>query len=484
MVAVEARICPHCGRSALVNLVVAAAVADGRKRYRLARALSALGPGGSTLADVQQALARKDGVVAGGVTRSFATRAFQVLEAEGVASSVTSAAASAGRALPWRAIGVTVACVAVGALGILNWRRTEPARKPAAPARRRPLPPPPRRAPARAAALSTKEIAAQALPSTVSLRCSNSVGSGFFVSDELVLTNAHVLCPGNENMEVVRSNGQKQTGVAVSSDTFLDLAVVRVPGAAAVPLPIGDAGTLAVGEQVVVIGSPMGYEFTVHGGAISNLSRTVFGVSYLQVEAKINPGNSGGPVLNDQGQVVGVVSLKHAEAEGIGLALPINYAWSGGTPMIAAPSLAHSDAFATMKAKADEENREVSAAVAEAEALPVLLGGYLDQYGRLVVRIGRLSRGGPAPEVVAVKVMRGVDEVCAQKGDVTEWKAQPSQRAGDSRLQGWMEGNQLDRTAFVGEAPVRIDQCPQKLVRGLEVVLVGANPLFAKVTVN
>ena len=57
---------------------------------------------------------------------------------------------------------------------------------------------------------------------------------------------------------------------------------------------LGDAGRLAVGEQVVVIGSPMGFEFTVHGGAISNLQRTVYGLSYLQVEAKVNPGNSGG----------------------------------------------------------------------------------------------------------------------------------------------------------------------------------------------
>ena len=194
----------------------------------------------------------------------------------------------------------------------------------------------PAAAPFRPAGLSTKEIAARALPSTVSIRCPNSVGSGFFVTSELVLTNAHVLCTSGI-IDVVRSDGKKHVGTAVQSDAHLDLAVVQVPGASATPLPLGDAGLLAVGEQVVVIGSPMGFEFTVHGGSISNLSRSVFGLSYLQVEAKVNPGNSGGPVLNDQGQVVGVVSLKYAEAEGIGLALPINYAWSGGAPL-GAPS--------------------------------------------------------------------------------------------------------------------------------------------------
>ncbi|HEY6552748.1 MAG TPA: S1C family serine protease, partial [Vicinamibacteria bacterium] len=250
------------------------------------------------------------------------------------------------------------------------------------------------------------------------------------------------------------------------------------------PLALGDAGALAVGEQVVVIGSPMGFEFSVHGGAISNLSRTLFGLSFLQVEAKVNPGNSGGPVLNDQGQVVGVVSLKHSEAEGIGLALPINYAWSGGTPLVAAPAGAASDGFATMKARADEENREMSDAVAEAVGRPALLGGYTDQYGRLVVKIGRLSRGAPMPEMVTLKVMRGAEEVCTLKGDVTDWKEQEGQPNLEPRLRGWLEGNQLDRTVFVGDAPVRIDHCPQGMVRGLEVVLEGANPLVARVPVN
>jgi serine protease Do len=484
MVSVEARICPHCGQSALVDLVVDLAVTDGRKRYRLARALSALGAGAPSLAEIQQALSRKGGVVLAGATRSCAARGFQILEPEGVASSLTASAHGRPPSLPWKAIGVALACLALGVLGVLGWRRPGAGRGPTKPS---PSSTDTAVSPvgsARPVAMNTKEIAARALPSTVSLRCADSVGSGFFVSDELVLTNAHVLCAGNENLEVVRSNGQKQTGVAVQSDTLLDLAVVRVPGAAAVPLPIGDAGALVVGEQVVVIGSPMGFEFTVHGGAISNLSRTVFGLSYLQIEAKVNPGNSGGPVLNDRGQVVGVVSLKHAEAEGIGLALPINYAWSGAAPLMPAPGGTSDDAFAAMKAKADAENREVTDAVAEAETHPALLGGYMDQYGRLVARIGRLSRAGPASEEVTLKVMRGNEEICTLKGDVTEWKAQENRPGIEPRLRGWMEGNQLDRTAFIGEAPVRIDQCPQKLVRGLELELVGANPLVARVPVN
>ena len=165
MIAVEARICPFCGKSALVDLVLSGAVADGRKRYRLARALSALGPGVPSLAEIQQALARKDGVVVSGKTRAFATRALQVLEAEGVAGSVTGSP-QGERPFPALADKVAMAagCVALAALGVRGWRRSSPEPKP-------PASPPPlastatsSAAPARTAAMSTKEIAARALP--------------------------------------------------------------------------------------------------------------------------------------------------------------------------------------------------------------------------------------------------------------------------------------------------------------------------------
>jgi serine protease Do len=485
MVAVEARICPYCNRSALVDLVLDAPVLDGRKRYRLARALVALGPGMPTLVDLQQALVKKDGVVAAGVTRAFAARAFQALAAEGVFSSVTGSLPSgAGRSLPWRAIGVAAACLAVGLFGVLSWRRSS---RGAAPATSAPgaSADSPAGAPSRGPGMTIKEIAARALPSTVSIRCPGSVGSGFFVTDELVVTNAHVLCPGAGPIDVVRSDGQTQSGLAVQQDVLLDLAVIRVPGAAAVPLPVGDAGSLAVGDEVVVIGSPLGLEFTVHGGAISNLSRTVFGLSYLQVEAKVNPGNSGGPVLNDQGEVVGVVSLKHAEGEGIGLALPINYAWTEGRSLVEAPPGLPSTGFAAMKAKADDENRELRDAFAEAEAMPALLGGHMDAYGRLVVRVGRLSRSMPAFEMVTLKLTRGSEEICTLKGDVSDWKAQDVEPAFDARLRGWMEGNQLDGALYVGEAPLRVDQCPrEKMGHGMQLELLGANPLVARARVN
>jgi serine protease Do len=188
--------------------------------------------------------------------------------------------------------------------------------------------PPPAAPPAPIVPLSSRELAKRSLPGTVSLHCADSLGSGFFVEPDLVLTNAHVLCPMGEKIQVVTADGRRLTGETVHSSQAVDLALVRVAGARATALPLGDVGNLALGDRVMMIGSPVGLEFTVHEGSVSHMGRVVQGVAFIQLDAKVNPGNSGGPIIDEQGRVVGVVTLKQAQAEGIGLALPINYAYS------------------------------------------------------------------------------------------------------------------------------------------------------------
>src|SRR5262249_46592609 len=96
--------------------------------------------------------------------------------------------------------------------------------------------------------------------STVSLRCSHSVGAGFFVSDEIVLTNAHVACEGSL-IEAVFPDGRRLAAEVVKKDDWLDLASFRVLGAKAKPLTLGDAARLQPGDKVVLIGSPQGLDF-------------------------------------------------------------------------------------------------------------------------------------------------------------------------------------------------------------------------------
>lgn len=159
----------------------------------------------------------------------------------------------------------------------------------------------------------------QVLPGVVSIRTGNSLGSGFvFDSEGHVVTNHHVV-EGESEVEVAFSSGFKAYGNVVGSDSDADIAVIQVdaPPEEIHPLPIGDSNTLNVGEQVVAIGSPFELSGTMTVGIVSGLGRTQVAhispeggrfstADIIQTDAAINPGNSGGPLLNLNGEVVGV----------------------------------------------------------------------------------------------------------------------------------------------------------------------------------
>lgn len=156
-------------------------------------------------------------------------------------------------------------------------------------------------------------------------------GSGIVVgADGLVLTNQHVVS-GARRIWVVLSDRRAFDGTVVFADRLVDLALVRIPATGLVPAGFADSNALEVGQPVLVMGSPLGLRFqnSVTQGVISGLGRRVSpDVAYalLQTDAAINPGNSGGPVVDLEGRVAGVTSLKYvaAEVEGFGFALPSN----------------------------------------------------------------------------------------------------------------------------------------------------------------
>ena len=158
------------------------------------------------------------------------------------------------------------------------------------------------------------------------LTCGGRLGSGFFVDPERLLTNAHVVCGPSVPVDVKLADGRKLAGRVRALDEWLDYAVVDVPGARAAPLPLGDSTTLVAGAPVVLVGTPVGLEATVHAGKVSYVARNLQGVAHVQLNADVNPGNSGGPVLDAQGRAVGIVTLKQEGADGVGFALPVEYA--------------------------------------------------------------------------------------------------------------------------------------------------------------
>ena len=156
------------------------------------------------------------------------------------------------------------------------------------------------------------------------------VGSGFIMNKEgYILTNNHVVEDADQ-IKVKLANGKEYDGKVVGRDPKTDLALVKINGASDLhPLHLGNSDDLKVGSWVVAVGSPFGLEQTVTAGIISAKGRVIGSGPYdnfIQTDASINPGNSGGPLINMNGEVVGVNTAIIAEGKGIGFAIPINMA--------------------------------------------------------------------------------------------------------------------------------------------------------------
>ena len=163
------------------------------------------------------------------------------------------------------------------------------------------------------------------------------LGTGIIVSKKgYILTNQHVVGENAKKCYVTVENGKNYTGKIVWSNTDIDLAIIKVDAIFSKVVNLGNSNSISVGHTVYAIGNPIGYEFqrTVTGGIISAVNRTVkiknddktysYMSNLIQTDATINPGNSGGPLINKEGNVIGINTIKITSAEGIGFAIPIN----------------------------------------------------------------------------------------------------------------------------------------------------------------
>ena len=157
-----------------------------------------------------------------------------------------------------------------------------------------------------------------------------SLGSGFIIDKEgYIVTNNHVIENADE-ITVKLSNDKEYKAEIVGRDPNTDLALIKIDGADNLhPLSFGNSDNLAVGSWVVAIGSPFGLEQTVTAGIVSAKGRIIGSGPYddfIQTDASINPGNSGGPLINMNGEVVGINTAIIASGQGIGFAIPITMA--------------------------------------------------------------------------------------------------------------------------------------------------------------
>ncbi len=216
-------------------------------------------------------------------------------------------------------------------------------------------------------------------------------GSGFVIdTDGHILTNYHVV-QGAETIEVTLGDQSRYKAKYIGADTRNDIALIQIDpkGRKITALPLGDSRNLLVGQRVLAIGNPFGFQSTLTTGVVSSLGRTVqtsentFIDEAIQTDAAINRGNSGGPLLNSRGEVIGINSAIYAPTgttAGIGFAIPINTARRAAEDLIARGRVRH----ATLGA----EGRAIWPGLADALHLSVQQG----------ILIERVVPGGPAAQ--------------------------------------------------------------------------------------
>ncbi|WBB64471.1 trypsin-like peptidase domain-containing protein [Streptomyces sp. WMMC500] len=261
---------------------------------------------------------------------------------------------------------------------------------------------------------SVAGIARSALPGVVTLRVSGvaeqSTGTGFVLDKRgHILTNNHVVQPAEDggDITVTFSGGESKSAEVVGGDAGYDLAVVRVEGVSGLkPLPLGNSGSVAVGDPVVAIGAPYDLPNTVTSGIISAKERPITAggeqgdgsdVSYvnaLQTDAPINPGNSGGPLLDSEGRVIGINSAirgadngsgepqtEQGGSIGLGFAIPVNKGAEVAEELINTGKATHPVIGVTLNMQYTGDGAQVGTSAEEGGTEPVTPGGPADTAG-------------------------------------------------------------------------------------------------------
>lgn len=501
LVPLSGKVCSHCAESLLVLLRVEKPIFDSRARYHAARAVGALEGPFLPFLEMVEALGSHGSVLARGLARSHALSALQLLlpwevklviepesspGMEASASRVSPLLGSWGLGAPRArlAVAVIAGCLFLGAVALLVPRfrsaRTATAPRTAKPengARAGPMGP------------GSREIAERAIRSTATLLQGDSSGAGFFVAPEVLVTAAHVVGERSSSVEVRLSDGSAHEGHVERSDSWLDIALVRVQGAATQPLPLGDATAIGPGAPVIAIGTPRGLDFSVTRGVLSHGGRNVLGVAHLQFDASINAGNSGGPLIDEGGRAIGIVSLKLATASGIAMAVPVNYLYGSGLGWLEPPSPPPDAAKweAMLERVREEDEREAR----EAETLfsqPALVAAVITREGGLKAVVALRSVGEPGSQTLQFRLEKEGTVLCRPSGTTGAWRTQASpggsSLATQTRPQEWLRRHGISGEIHYSAVELRGAQCPPvEEWLDSDLVLEGADPKVQRRTV-
>ena len=292
-------------------------------------------------------------------------------------------------------------------------------------------------------------------------------GSGFvWDTDGHIVTNYHVV-QGAETVKVIFADGRSAQAEVIGSDPDAELAVLQVdlPAAELQPLVLGDSDALKVGQLTFAIGNPFGQDFTMTTGIVSAVGRTISGSNssfsipeVIQTDASINPGNSGGPLINRQGEVIGINTMIVSEtgsSSGVGFAIPINtakriiptliageaykYAWLG----ISGASLTD-DIAQAMRLPAGTQGALIIEVV---DNSPAAQAGLRSSQQTLSISGQEVPYGGDVIIAIAGEPITGINELIAYLAE----SARPGDQVSLTVLQDG--GNQENVTVTLGVRP-------------------------------
>ncbi len=308
------------------------------------------------------------------------------------------------------------------------------------------------------------QIYGQVSPSVVSINVQgvsaqlgqfSGSGTGFVIDTAgHIVTNNHVV-DGADNIEVNFFDGTIVRGSVVGVDPDSDLAVLSVdmPQDRLHPITFGDSNNLFVGETTLAIGSPFGERWTLTTGIISALDRTIQGLtdfsvgSVIQTDAAINPGNSGGPLLNLQGEIIGVNSQilsQTRSSSGVGFAIPSNLVKRVANDLIS-------------KGKVDYSLLGIASTADDYITLDLIEGYNLPNNIRGVV-VGTVQQGGPADQAGlhsatrnSLDIITAIDNVpVTSMSNLVAYLSINTQPGQTVNLSVWRDGNQLTLPVVLG----------------------------------
>ncbi|HKQ23817.1 MAG TPA: DegQ family serine endoprotease [Burkholderiales bacterium] len=270
-----------------------------------------------------------------------------------------------------------------------------------------------------------------------------SLGSGFIISsDGYILTNAHVV-EAAEDINVKLSDKREYKAKVIGADKRTDVAVIKIEASGLPAVKIGDPERLKVGEWVLAIGSPFGFESTVTAGIVSAKGRSLPQENYvpfIQTDVAINPGNSGGPLFNLKGEVVGINSQIYSRTGGfMGLSFAI--------PIDVAMDVTHQlrTAGRVSRGRIGVVIQEVTKELAESFGLPKAAGALVNS----VEKGGPADKAGLEPSDVILKFD---GKTVSASSDLPRIVAQ-TRPGSKATIQIWRKGAAKDVTVTVGEMP-------------------------------